>query len=116
MITLKEIITQYGSLNELPAVGDKVLFERGEDSGTFSINLGKVTQIRPEGEFKEPTAIVKGIHAFYPDGVEQTIPWTHTVRISLEAFHEIYWRTLGGSGRGKGETCRRNPCLGCFVG
>ena len=83
MTSLHDLLKQYGSLSSPPAVGDKVLFERGYDSGSCSINLGEVIQIRPESDFKEPSAIVKGIHTFFPDGSNQRhrgqTPWSFPV-------------------------------------
>ena len=83
MTSLHDLIAQYGTLPNPPAVGDKVLFERGYDSGSCSINLGEVVQIRPEGDFKQPSAVVKGIHTFFPDGSNQPhrgrTPWSFPV-------------------------------------
>jgi hypothetical protein len=71
MTTLKDLIKRYGSLTKSPVVGDQVLFERAEDSGTCSINYGEVTGIIPMGEFKEALASIRGIHTFFPDGSDK---------------------------------------------
>ena len=79
MNSLQDLLKQYDVPTESLAVGDKVLFERSGDSGSFSINLGEVKEIRPQDDFKEPWIMVKGIHTFFPDGSNQPhkgrVPW-----------------------------------------
>ena len=92
MTSLNDLIQQHGSLKNPPAVGDKVLFERSDDSGSFSINLGEVVEVRLAGDFKEPQAIITGIHTFFPDGSNQPhrgrTPWGFPVSHFAKSISE----------------------------
>lgn len=58
-------------MNNPPAVGDKLLFVLCNKTGAPVIYLAEVKDIRPEGEFKEPSVLVRGLHMFFPDGSHQ---------------------------------------------